>query len=327
MDIFDDEMFSEEETGERFLNIMVPADIAGRTDVWLAQQFPEFSRSRIQSLIWQKRITCEGAPVKASATPRVGQIIEISVPPPVPADPEPEDIPLSIVHEDAHCLVLNKPAGLVVHPSCGHPTGTLVNALLHYCRDLKGIGGVERPGIVHRLDKDTSGLIIIAKNETAMTAFVDLFHDKTITKVYLALVHGCPKALDGRVENLMARKPYNRRKMAIVPSNGKVAITNYRVEKRYPLATLIKCQIETGRTHQIRVHMRSLGCPILGDLAYGRPAADAALPIPPPRQMLHATQISFIHPITGEPLSFHAPLPDDFTAILNSIKSRPKKKP
>ena len=321
MDIFDDELLSEEETGERLLTVMVPADVDGRIDTWLVEQFPEFSRSRIQSLIWQKCITCDGTPIKSSAKPKAGQLIEIAVPPPVPAIPEPEDIPLNIVHEDEHCLVLNKPPGLVVHPAVGHPTGTLVNALLHYCRDLKGIGGVERPGIVHRLDKDTSGLIIIAKTDPAMRAFVTLFHDKRITKVYLTIVHGSPTPPEGRIENLLARKPHARKKMAVVPCNGKTAITNYRVMQTFRAATLVQCQIETGRTHQIRVHMRSLGCPVVGDIAYGRPAADNALPLPPPRQMLHATQLSFIHPITGQPLSFHAPLPDDFTAVLESLKN------
>ena len=320
MDIFDDAFFAEEETEGRVLTVMVPCDVSKRTDLWLMEQFPEFSRSRIQAFIWQKQITCDGGSVKASATPRAGQLFEITVPPPTPALPRPENIPLNIIYEDPHCLVLNKPVGLVVHPAVGHPTGTLVNALLHYCRDLKGIGGVERPGIVHRLDKDTSGLIIIAKNDIAMNAFVTLFHDKLITKVYLTLVHGCPDPLDGRIENLMARKPYNRQRMAIVEQNGRKAITNYRVEKKFTAASLVRCQIETGRTHQIRVHMRSLGCPILGDKAYGRPAADKELPLPPDRQMLHAAQLSFIHPVTGAPLSFEAPFPDDFAAVLASLE-------
>ena len=323
MDIFDDAFFSEEETEARVLTVMVPSDVNKRTDIWLMEQFPEFSRSRIQTFIWQKQITCDGGSVKASATPRAGQLFEITVPPPVPALPRPENIPLDIIYEDPHCLVLNKPAGLVVHPAAGHPTGTLVNALLHYCRDLKGIGGVERPGIVHRLDKDTTGLIIIAKNDMAMTAFVDLFHAKLVTKVYLTLVHGCPALPDGRIENLMARKPQNRQRMAIVEKNGRTAITNYRVEKKFTAASLVQCQIETGRTHQIRVHMRSLGCPILGDRAYGRPAADKDLPLLPPRQMLHASQLSFIHPITGVPLSFAAPLPSDFLAVLASLEQCP----
>ena len=319
MDIFDDEFFAEDPTGERILTVMVPADVDGRVDVWLTEQFPEFSRARIQAFIWQKRLTCDGYPVKSSSTPKAGQIFQIVVPPPTPPTPQPENIPLDVVYEDPHCLVLNKPAGLIVHPAAGHPTGTLVNALLHYCRDLKGIGGEERPGIVHRLDKDTSGLIIIAKSDLAMMGFADLFHDKGVTKVYLALVHGCPEPPEGRIENLVARKPQNRRRVAIVPSGGRIAITNYRVEKKFNTTSLVRCQIETGRTHQIRVHMRSLGCPILGDYAYGRPAADKELLVVPTRQMLHATQLSFVHPITKQPLDFHLPPPEDFMAVLAAL--------
>jgi len=319
MDIFDDAFFAEDETGERILTVMVPADVEGRIDVWLAEQFPEFSRSRIQTFMWEKCLTCDGEPVKSSAKPRAGQIIKITVPPPVPPTPQPEDIPLDIVYEDAYCLVVNKPAGMVVHPAAGHPGGTLVNALLHYCHDLKGIGGEERPGIVHRLDKDTSGLIIIAKNDLAMAAFADLFHDKAITKIYMALVHGSPEPAEGRVENLLARKPHNRRRMAIVPVGGRTAITNYCVEKQFSAAALVRCRIETGRTHQIRVHMRFLGHPILGDNAYGRPAFDKMLPILPTRQMLHATHLSFNHPVTGQPLAFNCPPPEDFATILASL--------
>jgi len=319
MDIFDDEFFAEDTTGERILTVMVPADVDGRADSWLTEQFPEFSRARIQSFIWQKRLTCDGYFVRSSSKPKAGQIYQIVVPPPTPPLPQPEDIPLNIVYEDPHCLVLNKPAGLIVHPAAGHPTGTLVNALLHYCRDLKGIGGEERPGIVHRLDKDTSGLIIIAKNDLAMMGFANLFHDKGVTKIYLALVHGCPDPLEGRIENLVARKPQNRRRVAIVPSGGRIAITNYRVEKKFSATSLIRCQIETGRTHQIRVHMRSLGCPILGDYAYGRPAADKELPVVPTRQMLHATHLSFVHPVTGQPHTFDLPPPEDFMTVLAAL--------
>ena len=323
LDIFDDDLFSDEETGGRLLTIMVPADAGGRMDAWLAEQFPEFSRSRIQALIWQKRITCDGAPLKASATPRAGQLVEIAVPPLVPATPQPEDIPLDIVYEDPYCLVVNKPPGLVVHPAAGHLGGTLVNALLHYCRDLKGVGGIERPGIVHRLDKDTSGLIIIAKSDLAMNAFVNLFHEKAISKVYLAVVHGCPDPTEGRIENLIARKPHNRRKMAIVEYNGKTAVTHYRVERPLNAASLLRCRIETGRTHQIRVHMRFLGTPIVGDAAYGRPVLDKALPLFPARQMLHATRLTFTHPVTGQPLDFECPPPGDFNAILASLENAP----
>jgi len=318
----EDDIFTEEEIGDGLLTIMVPADVDKRVDAWLSEQFPVFSRSRFQMLIRGRYVTCDGAFIKPSTLPRVGQLIEITFPPPIPAIPEPEDIPLDVVFEDEHCLVVNKPAGLVVHPAAGHPTGTLVNALLHYCHDLTGIGGVERPGIVHRLDKDTSGLIIVAKNDPAMAAFVELFQARSISKLYWALVHGCPEPPEGRIENQLARKPRQRRKMAVVETSGRTAITNYRVEKTFEATrtSLLRCQIETGRTHQIRVHMRSIGCPILGDIAYGRSSADRALPVVPRRQMLHAAQLRFTHPLTGQPVHLESPLPEDFATVLASLE-------
>ena len=301
---------------ETLLAFTVPDCAEGRLDAWLASQTAELSRARIQALIKEGRITCAGVPVKANAKPKPGQTVEIRVPVPISADPQPENIPLDIVYEDGDCLVLNKPAGLVVHPAPGHAAGTLVNALLAHCRDLGGVGGVERPGIVHRLDKDTSGLMVVAKNDAAMAGFVRLFQTGGITKEYVALVHGAPPKASGTVSTLIGRHPVHRQKMAVVTRNGKQAVTHYTVEKRLGDITFVRCRIETGRTHQIRVHLQSLGCPVVGDALYGRPGADHRLTPVPARQMLHAARLAFAHPVTGAALAFEAPLPADFAVYL-----------
>jgi 23S rRNA pseudouridine1911/1915/1917 synthase len=315
--LFDNEPLETETENERVLT--VAADAEGRLDAWLATQLTDLSRARIQALMKEGRITCEGAAVKANSRPQVGKTILICIPSPAPSIPQPEDIPLSIVYEDSDLLVLNKQAGLVVHPAPGHATGTLVNALLYHCKDLAGIGGVERPGIVHRLDKDTSGLMVVAKNDAAMAGLVRLFQTGGIIKTYLALVHGTPLKAKGLIENLIGRHPVDRKKMAVVTRSGKQATTHYCVETPFQKATLIRCRIETGRTHQIRVHMHTLGCPVVGDALYGRPSADKQLPVLPQRQMLHAAHLSFSHPITGAALTFDAALPEDFTTLLTSL--------
>ncbi|MBQ9431421.1 MAG: RluA family pseudouridine synthase [Kiritimatiellae bacterium] len=296
--------------------VFVVADGAGlRLDAWLASHAPELSRARIQALIKSGDVTVDGAPVKANTKARLGSRIVVSVPPPVPAEPAPEEIPLSVVYEDSDCLVLNKPAGLVVHPAPGHSGGTLVNALLAHCRDLKGVGGVERPGIVHRLDKDTTGLMVVAKNDAAMAGLVRLFQSGGIRKEYLAWTRGVPSPERGTVNTLIGRDPRHRQRMAVVPVNGKPAVTEYRVEERCDPFALVRCRIETGRTHQIRVHMRHIGCPIVGDPVYGKPAADRQLAVVPDRQLLHAALLAFAHPVTGQPLRFEAPPPADFAAF------------
>ncbi len=310
-EILDDESLVEE-NGECVLSLVVPDDAEGRLDAWLASQVKDFSRARLQALIKEGRVTCDGLVVKANAKPKAGHVIDIIVPAPVPAEPVPENIPLDILYEDGDCLVVNKPAGLVVHPAPGHVSGTLVNALLYHCRDLGGVGGVERPGIVHRLDKDTSGLMVVAKNDAALAGFVRLFQTGGIAKEYLTLVHGVPQKISGTVTTLIGRHPAQRKKMAVVARNGKQAVTHYMVERRLGDITLVRCRIETGRTHQIRVHMQSLGCPVVGDTVYGRSAADNRLPSFPTRQMLHAAHLTFTHPVTGAPMEFTAPLPEDF---------------
>lgn len=306
-----------------------PEGIGTRLDAWIAGQCDGFSRSRVQGLIRAERMRVNGTiVVRPSFKANPGDVVTLAIPPPVPAEPQPEDIPLRIVHEDEHIIVIDKPAGLVVHPAPGHLDGTLVNALLHHCPDLAGIGGVARPGIVHRLDQDTSGLMVVAKTEAAMRVLTREFASHAnIRKTYLAVVHGAPAPAEGRVENLIGRCPWDRKKMAIVERNGKVAVTNYRTLSAGP-RSLVECVIETGRTHQIRVHMASLGCPVVGDAAYGRPGWDRQLVPPPARQLLHAWKLSLKHPVTRAQLAFEAPPPPDFAPFLDAPAKglrRPKK--
>ncbi len=293
-----------------------------RLDKLLLTRYPDFSRSRIEGLIKAGFVKVNGvAAAKAGAKVAETDTIEVEIPPPVPAIPEPEDIPLDVIYEDEDMLVINKAPGMVVHPAPGHFTGTLVNALLHHCPSLSGIGGVARPGIVHRLDQDTSGLLVVAKSEKAMAGLVKAFSGHTnIEKTYLAICHGRPRLDAGRIVNLIGRHPVDRKRMAIVERNGKEAITNWQVLSTTdalgsPISR-ISCRIETGRTHQIRVHMASLGCPVIGDAVYGKSALDKRLTPRPPRQMLHAWRLALRHPVTGAALSFEAPLPPDLTPYI-----------
>jgi len=303
--------------GSRELLLRVPASgVKGRMDAWIAKQCAELSRVRIQQLIKEGGVTIADQSVKATTTPKANDVVRIVIPPPVSAIPEPENIALDVLYEDSDCIVLNKPAGLVVHPAPGHSDGTLVNALLFHCKDLGGIGGVERPGIVHRLDKDTSGVMVAVKNDVAMAGFVSLFQTGGMKKEYLAVVHGRPIRNSGVLTGIIGRDPTNRKRMALVPINGKDAVTYYRVQDTMASTSLIHCRIETGRTHQIRVHMKSIGCPVIGDQLYGSRSADKKLPYFPARQMLHARCLSFQHPLTKKELSFEAPLPDDFKVFL-----------
>lgn len=285
-----------------------------RLDIVLMARHHDFSRSRIKGLIEAGFVKVNGEVVtKAGAKVNESDVLDVFIPPPVPAVPEPEDIPINVLYEDGDVLALNKPAGLVVHPAPGHFTGTLVNALLAHCPDLGGIGGVSRPGIVHRLDQDTSGVMIVAKSQRAMDVLTKEFSSHTnVEKTYLALVHGTPVPAEGRIENMIGRSHVNRKKMAIVERNGKVAITNYRVLSSSNAISRVECVIETGRTHQIRVHLASLGTPVVGDATYGRPRLDRQLDPPPARQMLHAWRLALKHPVTRQPMVFEAPLPDDF---------------
>lgn len=315
-------MEDDEQLADEVRVFTIPPEGIDRLDVWLTAQCPDFSRARVQGLMKTGRVRLNGVPcLRATAKVHPGDAVSLAIPPPVPAEPAPEDIPLSVLFEDDDLLALDKPAGLVVHPAPGHLTGTLVNALLHHCPALGGIGGVARPGIVHRLDQDTSGVMVVAKSQRAMDVLAREFASHAnIRKTYLALVHGAPTPCEGLLENLIGRCPFDRKKMAVVERNGKMALTGYRVvpgAAKPPLA-LVECRIETGRTHQIRVHMSStLGRPIAGDATYGRPGWDRKLTPVPPRQLLHAWKLELKHPVTREPLALTAPIPDDFRPYLS----------
>ena len=287
-----------------------------RLDTLLASRHPELSRARIEGLIKAGYVTVNGSPAaKAGQKVDESDDIVLVIPPPVPAIPSPEPIPLSVIYEDDDIIAVDKPAGLVVHPAPGHFTGTLVNALLHHCPSLAGIGGVARPGIVHRLDQDTSGVMVAAKTQRAMDVLAKEFASHAnMEKTYLAVVHGTPIPNEGRIENLIGRSPYDRKKMAIVERNGKRAVTRWKLLAHDSSTglSLVRCDIETGRTHQIRVHLASIGTPVAGDAVYGRPRLDKRLADPPKRQLLHAWRLSLKHPVTRAPLTFEAPIPQDF---------------
>ena len=289
-----------------------------RLDKLLLTRYPDFSRSRIEGLVKGAFVSVNGIVAeKAGLKVSESDEIVVEIPPPVPAVPEPEDIPLDVVYEDGDMLVVNKSPGMVVHPAPGHFTGTLVNALLHHCPDLSGIGGVARPGIVHRLDQDTSGLIVVAKSQPAMDGLVKAFAShRHVEKTYLAVVHGRPRLDAGRIENLIGRHPVDRKRMAIVERNGKLAITNWKVVSPSAAVSTVECRIETGRTHQIRVHMASLGCPVIGDATYGKSALDKRLVPVPARQMLHAWRLVLWHPVKNEKIAFEAPVPPDMRPYL-----------
>jgi 23S rRNA pseudouridine1911/1915/1917 synthase len=291
----------------------VDAKAAGdRLDRYLAAQAPHLSRSRLQALIKTGHVTLDGKPATPDRKVRAGALVSVTEPPPEASKLEPEAIPLEVLFEDADLLVINKPPGLVVHPAAGHARHTLVHALLAHCSSLSGIGGERRPGIVHRLDKDTSGCLVVAKNDAAHAGLSRQFAARTVTKIYLALVRGSfAAARSGVVENRIGRHPVDRKKMAVLERGGREARTAWRVVQELPGAgSLVECTLHTGRTHQIRVHMKHLGHPLLGDALYAprTPPGGARWP----RQMLHAWKLGFAHPRTGKPLLFCSPLPGDF---------------
>jgi 23S rRNA pseudouridine1911/1915/1917 synthase len=304
----------------------------GRIDRLLADLLPEMSRGRVQALIAEGRVSRDGAPVPdASARAQAGDY-RLEIPPPVAAEPAPEAIPLSVLFEDAHLIVVDKPAGMAVHPAPGSERGTLVNALLAHCgASLSGIGGVARPGIVHRIDKETSGVMVAAKTDAAHQGLSALFAAHDIERVYIALTRGAPRTRKGTIEGAIARSTHDRKKMALVKSGGRAAMTHYLVERVFgpearPLAARLACRLETGRTHQIRVHLASLGCPCLGDPTYGsgppaepvrRAIAEAGLK----RQALHAAVLGFVHPITGAAVRFESPLPADMARLQAALET------
>ncbi|ACB94002.1 RluA family pseudouridine synthase [Beijerinckia indica] len=329
------------------IRCVVGAEEAGqRLDRFLAERTETgaafLSRMRIKTLIEQGHVSVDGeARLTASASVRAGQIIELAVPPAKEAVPVAQDLPLNIVYEDAGLVVLDKPAGLVVHPAAGHAQGTLVNALMAHCGEsLSGIGGVKRPGIVHRLDKDTSGLLVAAKTDAVHQGLARLFADHGqnlhLVREYLAFVWGVPARQSGRIEAALGRHAQDRERQAVVSEDvGRHAVTHWEVlevfqRKGKPVASLIACQLETGRTHQIRVHMAHIGHPLLGDPLYGKGFKSKSAILSPPaqealrqlgRQALHAAQLGFEHPITGEEMLFESALPADLAALLNTLRS------
>lgn len=299
-------------------SIWVPAGSAGeRLDSFVTRNFPELSRSQAQRLIDQGHITIAGKPVKASLRLQAEQTIEIVLPPPAASVLEPEPIPLNIIYEDSDIIVLNKPVGMVVHPAAGHPGGTLVNALLAHCPDLSGIGGVNRPGIIHRLDKDTSGLLVIAKNDLAHHALSQQMKNRSIKRRYLALVRGWVTLPQGTIAEPIGRHPRDRKRMAVVSKGGRAAVSYYQVLEYFSGWTLLEVALETGRTHQIRVHMAHLGHPVAGDPVYGGKQNPLGLA----GQALHAYELSFQHPRTGVQLDFSAPLPEYYQLLLGRLRA------
>lgn len=294
-----------------------PEDAGVRIDKYLAEQLPDITRSYLQKLLKDGSVQMNGKPVKASTKTAVGAVIALTIPEPEEPEILPENIPLDILYEDSDVILINKPKDMVVHPAAGHYTGTLVNALMYHCRgDLSGINGVLRPGIVHRIDKDTTGVLIVCKNDRAHNALAEQLKEHSITRKYRAIVCGNLKEDEGTVDAPLGRHPQDRKKMAIVRSGGKRAVTHYRVLERFGNDTYIECQLETGRTHQIRVHMASLGHPLLGDEIYGR----AKSPFKLEGQTLHAMVLGFIHPTTGEYMEFEAPLPEYFEKLLEKLR-------
>ena len=311
--------------GESTITATIAADAAGqRLDRALAAAMPTLSRERIKALISSGRVTGPAGLVRDPASKVLSGAYQVSVPEPAPAHNEAQDIALDIVFEDEHLLVVDKAAGMVVHPAAGNFDGTLVNALLHHCAGrLSGIGGVARPGIVHRIDKDTSGLLVVAKTDVAHEGLAAQFARHSIDRRYQAIVAGVPNPPEGVVDAPLARSSANRQKMAIVEGGrGKRAVTRYRLERPLRDAALVECRLETGRTHQVRVHMTSIGHPLLGDPVYGRTRGahrELLKRLGFERQALHAAELGFIHPVTRAPLSFKSAVPSDMQELLSAL--------
>ena len=294
------------------------ADQAGeRADAFLARTVEELTRSAAQRLLEEGSVTLNGKTLKKNYKTTPGDVLEVVLPDPEPVDVVPQDIPLDVVYEDSDVIVINKPVGMVVHPAPGHPDGTLVNALMYHCGDsLSGINGELRPGIVHRIDRDTSGLIIAAKNDKAHLALAEQLQDHSLARVYEAIAVGGFREDSGTVNAPIGRHPVDRKRMAIDPRNGRNAVTHWTVLERFSGYTHIQCKLETGRTHQIRVHMASIGHPLLGDIVYGNKKLYPGLA----GQCLHARKLKFVHPSTGELVELECPLPDWFEAALKKLR-------
>ncbi|NEX92335.1 RluA family pseudouridine synthase [Caulobacter sp. 17J65-9] len=326
-DDFEPDLEADDLAPEREIEAVLGPDQAGvRLDKALAEAVTDLSRARLQALIDEGAVTLDGAPVTSGSAKAKPGTYRIAVPAPAPAEPEAEAIPLSVLYEDAHLIVLDKASGMAVHPAPGCERGTLVNALLHHCAgSLSGVGGVARPGIVHRLDKDTSGVMVAAKTDAAHAGLSALFARHDIERVYVALTRGAPQPARGTVETRIGRSLGDRKKMAVLKSGGREAVTFYKVERAFgpadkPLAARVACRLQTGRTHQIRVHMAHKGAPCLGDPVYGsgkpaRPVQEALEASGLGRQALHAAVLGFVHPVTGEAMRFETPLPADMAEL------------
>ncbi|MGA1235571.1 MAG: RluA family pseudouridine synthase [Limisphaerales bacterium] len=311
--------------GERTSLVVEATRPRERLDRWMHEHFPHLSRGAFQRLIVQGHLRVGGRVVKPTHMPRAGEVVTIDWPPPEPLGVEAEEIALEVLYEDERLLVVNKPAGMAVHPSAGHDTGTLVHALLHHCRGcLSGIGGVERPGIVHRLDLDTSGCLVVAKDDATHLALSGQFAGREVEKTYMALVVGHPLPEAGDIRVAIGRHPTHRKRMAVTEGGGgREAWTEYRTVERLPEASLVEVRLHTGRTHQIRVHFKHIRCPLVGDEVYG-PRQNRRLELEAGvragRQMLHAWRLAFLHPGDGRRMEFEAPWPGDFRDILERLR-------
>jgi len=302
---------------DRLVQLSYEQEESNRLDKYLVSQLPEFSRSRLQSLIKTGCVDVDGVTVtKSGHMVEKKAEIEVRIPPPKPTVLVPEDIPLEIIFENQDLIVVNKPAGMVVHPAAGHQSGTLVHAALAHTGEIEGVGGIQRPGVVHRLDKDTSGIILLAKNDAAHQWLQEEFRSRRVEKTYLALVDGAPPTVRGRVEAAIGRDPVDRKRMAVVPPNkGRSAVSEYSTITQYQQHTLLEVHPVTGRTHQIRLHMAFLGCPVTGDRLYGRrrPSLDID------RQFLHAARLKIRLPEESDYIEFEAPLPEDLSKVLGLL--------
>lgn len=292
------------------------SDEGKRIDSWTSEQITSESRNRLQQLIKDGNILVNGSAVKTSYRMKEDDEVLVHLPEPEPLDVEPEDLPLDIVYEDSSVIVINKPRGMVVHPAPGHLKGTLVNALLGHCHDLSGINGIMRPGIVHRIDKETSGLLMVAKTDEAHHSLAAQLKDKTTQRLYLAIVHGILPHDEGTIDAPIGRADKDRKKMAVTEKNSKHAVTHFKVLERFSRYTYVACRLETGRTHQIRVHMAYIGHPLAGDPKYG---PRKTLPIQ--GQALHAAELGFTHPVTHQFMLFQAPLPRDMEQLLDGLRT------
>ncbi|VAX15139.1 Ribosomal large subunit pseudouridine synthase D [hydrothermal vent metagenome] len=300
--------------------IVSPDNEGERVDVFVASQTSGLSRSRIQKLLTLGHIKVNGKTARASRKLKSGDEVSVTVPEPEPLDMAAEKIALDIVYEDDHIIVINKEAGMVVHPSAGHRSGSLVNALLGHGSKLSGIGGVARPGIVHRLDKETSGLMVVAKSDAAHQSLSDQLKDRSLTRVYIAVVRGTPKRYQGIIETNIGRHKIHRKKMAVLKEGGKKAVTSYKVIEPLKGGSLVEVKLGTGRTHQIRVHLKSIHCPVMGDKTYGPKNVKSYLI---GRQALHAWKLVLIHPKDGRELNFTAPPPEDIVALIRKMGGDP----